>query len=63
MTRFDVYTEQMNLDATEPWKEVHIAKGMAVYDPEKDEGVESVLQRADETMYTDKKRSKARRLA
>lgn len=63
MTRFDVYTEQINLDATEPWEEVHIAKGMAVYDPQKDESVESVLQRADENMYTDKKRSKARRFA
>ena len=63
MTRFNVYTEQINLDATEPWEEVHIAKGMAVYDPSKDIGVESVLQRADERMYADKKRSKARRFA
>ena len=63
LKRFDIYADQINEDAREPWEEVHIAKGIAVYDPKQDMSVESVLQRADERMYADKKRSKARRLA
>ncbi len=63
LKRFDIYADQINEDAREPWEEVHIAKGIAVYDPKQDMSVEAVLQRADERMYTDKKRSKERRLA
>ena len=61
--RFDIYADQINADAQEPWEQAHIAKGMAAYDPKQDLSVESVLQRADERMYEDKKRAKARRLA
>ena len=63
LKRFDIYADQINEDAEQPWEEVHIAKGIAVYDPKKDISVESVLQRADTRMYADKKRSKSRRLA
>ena len=63
LKRFDIYADQINADAEEPWEQAHIAKGMAVYDPKQDLSVESVLQRADERMYEDKKRAKARRLA
>ena len=60
---FDKYSHEVNARAAEPWEQTHIAKGMAEYSPKKDISVESVLQRADENMYADKKRSKALRLA
>ena len=47
--------------APEPWEVVCVAKGMAAYDPALDDSAESVLRRADEAMYADKKRSKAAR--
>ena len=60
---FDKYSHEVNARAAQPWEQTHIAKGMAEYSPKKDISVESVLQRADENMYADKKRSKALRLA
>ena len=62
MTLFDTYAHEINAAAAEPWEQAHIAKGIAAYSPKKDIGVESVLQRADERMYADKKRYKALRL-
>ena len=60
---FDSYAHEINASASQPWEQAHIAKGMAEYNPKKDISVESVLQRADERMYADKKRYKALRLA
>ena len=60
---FDKYSHEVNACAAQPWEQTHIAKGIAEYNPKKDLSVESVLQRADENMYADKKRSKALRLA
>jgi diguanylate cyclase (GGDEF)-like protein len=58
LRRFDQQTEAINAVATEPWESVRIAKGMAAYDPALDANAESVLKRADEIMYINKKRSK-----
>jgi PleD family two-component response regulator len=58
---FDIYAGEINAHAEEPWEEVRIAKGVAEFDPRKDISVESVLQRADEKMYADKKRYKSMR--
>ncbi|MBO4913977.1 MAG: diguanylate cyclase [Oscillospiraceae bacterium] len=59
---FDWATEAINRRASEPWELVHIAKGIAIFDPEKDKDSESVLKRADAEMYEDKKRSKSGRI-
>ena len=59
LTLFDAYADEINAQAQEPWEQVRIAKGIAAFDAKKDISVESVLQRADERMYEDKKRYKA----
>ena len=46
-------------ESLEAWQRVTAAVGCAVYDPEEDENVESVLKRADAAMYVNKKAMKA----
>jgi diguanylate cyclase (GGDEF)-like protein len=60
---FDRRAAEINDHASEPWEMVRIAKGLAEYDPVHDSNAESVLQRADENMYVDKKKTKAARKA
>ncbi|MBE7008213.1 MAG: diguanylate cyclase [Ruminococcaceae bacterium] len=55
---FDQFAEVINAKAREPWEFVHIAKGVAAYDPALDADSDSVLHRADEAMYADKIRIK-----
>lgn len=55
---FNERAAEVNQKAQEPWEFVHIAKGLATYDPKEDPDVEHVLQRADMLMYEDKKRTK-----
>ena len=43
------------------WDEVHIAMGIAVYDPENDSSVNDTIRRADKLMYENKRKGKARR--
>ena len=45
----------------EPWEKIHVARGMAVYDPKKDKSVEDVVHRADSLMYENKREQKARK--
>ncbi len=40
------------------WNEVHIASGIAVYDPDIDGSVEDAVRRADKLMYENKRREK-----
>lgn len=61
LKEFDRMAAEVNARAENPWEEIHIAKGMAVYDVRRDKDVESVLHRADDRMYQDKKRMKAMR--
>ena len=42
----------------EPWERASAAIGSAVFDPETDESVKSVVQRADDEMYINKKKRK-----
>ena len=42
----------------EPWEKIHVARGMAVYDPKKDQCVEDVVRRADRLMYENKREQK-----
>ena len=59
LRQFDAAAERKNAAAGEPWERVSIAKGVAVYDPALDRGVEDVLRRADERMYAHKRECKS----
>lgn len=48
-------------DDRAPWDRVSVALGLAQYEPDRDDGPDSVLRRADETMYRKKTRMKAGR--
>ena len=41
--------------AENPWDQVHIAMGVAIYDPKTDASIEDTLKRADELMYENKR--------
>ena len=56
---FDHAALEHNRTATQPWEQINIARGMAVYDPRTDKNVEQTLTRADGLMYEDKQRYKA----
>ena len=45
--------------AENPWEEVHISMGIAMYDPEQDRSVIDTVRRADKMMYTNKRRNKS----
>lgn len=59
LTAFDERAAAINAAADHPWERIDISKGMAVFQPEHDEDVESVLRRADEMMYEQKQKSGA----
>ena len=48
-------------DADNPWEQVRVAMGIAVYDPESDSSFEDVMRRADKLMYENKHERKAAR--
>lgn len=51
----------ISASAENEWEEVHVALGIAVYDPSRDKNVNEVIRRADETMYENKRVRKAGR--
>lgn len=58
LANFDFAVEEHNKKVSLSWERVSVAKGTATYEPESDKNVDSVLSRADERMYADKKRMK-----
>lgn len=58
---FDRASMAHNRSATQPWEQINMSRGMAVYDPRTDKSVEQTLTRADGLMYADKQRYKAMR--
>lgn len=60
LKHFDEVTDEINASAAEPWKQVHISKGFAVFDPTEDTTVIEVIQRADKLMYGNKNERKKR---
>ena len=60
LEQFDTTTAEINADAAEPWEQVRLSKGFAVYDPSGDDTVEDVMHRADQLMYEDKRDRKNR---
>lgn len=53
--------KEISASAKNEWEQVHVAMGVAVYDPKSDANVNDVIRRADERMYEDKRIRKAGR--
>ena len=60
LQEFDKTVDAINSSAAEPWEQVWISKGFAVYDPSCHNSVEEVMQQADKLMYDDKRDRKRR---
>ena len=58
---FDAAAEKINAAAAEPWEQVHLSKGFAVFDPSEDSAAADVMQRADQLMYENKRERKKQR--
>ena len=58
--RFEKESEAINAENEDQWKQVHVAMGIAEYDPEKNHYVIDTVRRADKSMYTDKQGRKER---
>ncbi|MDO4536974.1 MAG: cache domain-containing protein [Coriobacteriales bacterium] len=43
---FDIWANEINAEATEPWLQIHVAMGMATYQAGEDDNVAQVLERA-----------------
>lgn len=56
--RFDKVVDGINKDADSPWEEVWLSRGFAVYDPNEDNIVQKIIQRADMLMYENKRERK-----
>ena len=58
LSGFEKKCREINDKAADPWDRVCISKGMAVYSPVTDADAKSVLHRADDLMYEEKKTHK-----
>lgn len=58
LERFDKVVEEINASADEPWQQVYLSKGFAVYNPAEDNIVQKIMQRADMMMYENKRERK-----
>jgi diguanylate cyclase (GGDEF)-like protein len=56
---FDLRSYKITEAADEPWKEINVAGGIAIYDPNRDKNANAVVKRADKKMYEDKERKKS----
>ena len=52
---FDEKCAEKRESETDPWKKVDVSRGMADYDPQKDQSIADVVRRADRAMYEDKR--------
>ena len=55
---FENAAGEINAEARNPWEQVHLAMGIAVYDPAEDRSVMDTVRRADKIMYTNKRARK-----
>lgn len=53
--RFEKEVLRINGEKTNPWEQVHVSMGIAVYDPEEDLCVNDTIRRADKKMYVNKR--------
>ena len=58
IAQFDQCCYDLCAVSKEPWERIHVARGMAVYDPKQDQSVEDVVRRADSLMYENKREQK-----
>ncbi len=56
---FDLRSYRITEEADEPWKEINVAGGIAIFDPLTDKNANAVVKRADKMMYEDKERKKS----
>ena len=55
---FDRTSAEVSASADHPWEEIHVAMGLAVYDPQQDRSVIDTVRRADKMMYSNKRKHK-----
>ena len=58
---FEDSRQEICTSAQNTWDQVHIALGIAVYDPELDQSVNDTVRRADKIMYENKRQAKRER--
>ena len=58
LKRLDVVIENINATSDEPWEQVSVSKGFAIYNPAEDNIVQKIMQRADMLMYENKRERK-----
>ena len=56
--KFESRKSEINGVAANTWEEVHIAYGIAEYDPNRDKSISDTARRADKIMYENKRREK-----
>ena len=61
--RFEDERKRICASAQNRWEQVHVAMGIAVYDPGTDRNANETLRRADKIMYENKRRQKKERAA
>ena len=55
LSQFEERRKEISDSADNKWEEIHIAVGIAVYDPENDSGATDTMRRADKIMYDNKR--------
>ncbi len=63
LDRFDAAKKDICASTENRWEQVHIARGIAVYDPQTDAHAIDTVRRADSIMYTNKRVKKEARKA
>lgn len=58
LKQFDTSVEEANIAVAEPWEQVHLSKGFAVFASSEDSTVADVMKRADQLMYENKRERK-----
>lgn len=58
LERLDIVIDNINATAKEPWEQVWVSKGFAIYNPAEDNIVQKIIQRADKLMYENKRERK-----
>jgi len=58
MAEFKRRSGEENVKAVQPWEQVNVSMGMAVFEPGNDEKAGEVVTRADQLMYMAKRQSR-----
>ena len=58
---FEKASAETRENQANPWDQVHVAMGIAEFDPAQDHSVIDTMRRADKMMYTNKRKNKAAR--